>query len=71
MKYVNNSKKCYFKTNWILDIDYKNIPILLNFIDYFWKIKKSYYNWTSRKMQARLAQSVKRARHMGLIAFVR
>lgn len=71
MKYVNNTKKCYFKENWIINIDYKNIPLLLNFVDYFWKIKKSYYNGNSRKMQSRLAQSVKRARHMGLIAFVR
>lgn len=71
MKYVNASKKCYFKENWIRLIDYKNIPLLLKFVDYFWKIKKSYYMWTSRKMQSELAKSIKRARYMWLLSYVR
>lgn len=71
MKYVNKDKRCYFKENEIKEIDYKNIPLLLKFVDYFWKIKKSYYTWTSWKMQKKLALAVKRARQMALISFVR
>lgn len=71
MKYVNKQKKCFFKENAIKKIDYKNIPLLLKFVDYFGKIKKSYYTWTSRGMQKQLASSVKKARQMALICYVR
>ncbi len=71
MKYVNKDKKCYFDQNSIKEIDYKNVTQLLKFVDYFWRLKKSYYTWTSRKMQQKLSQAVKRARLMALISFVR
>ncbi len=71
MKFVDSTKKCFFKSNWIKDIDYKNVPMLLKFVDYFWKIKKSYYTWTSIKMQSKLALAIKKARHMWLSAFTR
>jgi len=71
MKHVSSDKKCYFAEKWIQHIDYKNIPLLLKFVNYFWKIKKSYYSWVARKKQAELAKSVKKARHMALISFVR
>lgn len=71
MKYVNSNKKCFFTSEWVKYIDYKNVPMLLDFVDYFGKIKKSYYTGTSRKKQAELSRAVKRARHMGLLAFAR
>lgn len=71
MKYVNDTKRCFFEANWIKNIDYKNISVLLKFVDYFWKIKKSYYSWTTRRNQAKLAKAIKRARHMALIQFTR
>lgn len=71
MKYVSKNKKCFFRENWIKEIDYKNIPLLLKFVDYFGKIKKSYYTWTSRNMQKQLASAIKRARQMSLLCFVR
>ena len=71
MKYVSSNKKDYFKEEWINHIDYKNTWLLLNFVDYFGRIKKSYYTWTTRKNQAKLSKAIKRARHMALLKFTR
>lgn len=71
MKFVDPSLQCPFMANKGKDIDYKNAGLLLSYVDYFGKIKKSYYKGISRRYQAKLAQAIKRARHMGLMAFVR
>lgn len=71
MKFVSKDLSCPFQATKGKEIDYKNVGLLLESVDYFGKIKKSYYKGISRRFQAKLAQSIKRARHMGLIAFVR
>lgn len=71
MKYVSKDVTCRFTPSKGKEIDYKNIPLLLEFVDYFGRIKKSYYKGTNRKYQLQLAKAIKRARHMGLLAFVR
>jgi small subunit ribosomal protein S18 len=71
MKFVNPNMECPFKASKGEEIDYKNVPLLLNYVDYFGKIKKSYYKGVSRKYQAKLARSIKRARHMALLSFTR
>lgn len=71
MKYVDSSKTCAFCSHTDIILDYKNAPALLPFVDYFGKIKKSYYQGTCRVHQHRLANAIKKARHMGLLAFTR
>ncbi|PCI25725.1 30S ribosomal protein S18 [Candidatus Peregrinibacteria bacterium] len=71
MKYVSSDKTCPFKADNTVVIDYKNVPLLRRFVDYYGRIKKSYYKGTTRQNQSRLARSVKRARHMGLLSFTR
>jgi len=71
MKYVDNTKKCQFCASPELNLNYKNIPLLLTYVDYFGKIKKSYYKGTCRRHQAELATEIKHARHMALMSFVR
>ncbi len=70
MKFVSPDLKCPFKGTKD-EINYKNTPLLLKFVDYFGKIKKSYYKGVSRKYQAKLANAIKKARHMGLLVFTR
>jgi small subunit ribosomal protein S18 len=71
MKFIRSDMDCPFKSTKGAEINYKNIPLLLQYVDYFGRIKKSYYKGISRKYQAKLSNAIKKARHMGLLAFTR
>jgi small subunit ribosomal protein S18 len=71
MKFVRPEMHCPFVSSKGKEINYKNVPLLLEYVDYFGRIKKSYYKGVSRRYQAKIAQEIKKARHMGLLAFVR
>jgi len=71
MKFVRPNMKCPFCTDKNLIISYKNVALLLENVDYFGRLKKSYYKGNCRKHHAALSNSVKKARHMGLLKFVR
>ena len=66
-----SSKKCRFCANRNIHINYKNIPILGQFVDYFAKIKKRYYQGTCVQHQKQLSREIKKARIAGLLPFVR
>ncbi len=70
MKHINKTMKCPVCESKEI-IDYKLSPALLSYVDYYGKIKRSYYRGTCRKDQYRIALAVKRARHMWLLAFTR
>lgn len=71
MKKLGQKKKqCYFKTNNITYIDYKDTQLLRRFISSHGKILPSRRTGTSAKYQRKLAQAIKRARFMGLLPFV-
>jgi len=53
------------------NIDYKNIELLKKYITKFWKIVPRYYSWVSLKNQKKLSSSIKKARIMALIPFVK
>ncbi|MCL1785780.1 MAG: 30S ribosomal protein S18 [Alphaproteobacteria bacterium] len=53
------------------DIDYKNKKMLEGYITERGKIIPSRISGVSQKDQRKLAQAIKRARHIGLIPFVR
>ncbi|MEA3494894.1 MAG: 30S ribosomal protein S18 [Bacteroidota bacterium] len=63
-------KFCWFKKNNIKYIDYKDASFLVKFLDEYGKITPRRYTGTSLKFQRKLAQAVKRARHLALLPYV-
>lgn len=64
-------KKCYFRTNGIEFIDYKDIRLLRRFMTDRGKITPRRVTGTSARYQRKLAIAIKRARMMALVPFVR
>jgi small subunit ribosomal protein S18 len=52
-------------------IDYKNLKVLRQYISRYGKIVARRYTKVNLKQQKQLAQSIKRARHVALLPFVR
>ena len=69
-KSVVRKKYCRFKKNGIKYIDYKDANFLLKFINDQGKILPRRLTGTSLKYQRKVAQAVKRARHIGILPFV-
>ncbi|ANU20807.1 30S ribosomal protein S18 [Planococcus plakortidis] len=63
-------KVCYFTSNNITRIDYKDTDLLKKFISERGKILPRRVTGTSAKWQRRLTIAVKRARIMALLPFV-
>lgn len=64
------SQQCYFKSNNIKHIDYKDIEILRKFLTPTGKIMPSKRTGVCKKNQRKLAQAVKYARFMGLLPYI-
>lgn len=69
---VENKKKkyCRFKKSGIRYIDYKDGDFLLKFINEQGKILPRRITGTSLKFQRKVAQAVKRARHVAILPYV-
>ena len=67
---TKRKKYCRFKKNGIKYIDYKDANFLLKFVNEQGKILPRRLTGTSLKFQRKVAQAVKRARHIGLLPFV-
>jgi small subunit ribosomal protein S18 len=63
-------KQCYFSSNGITYIDYKDIVTLQKFLTPHARIMSRKRTGVSSKNQRKLAVAVKRARFMGLLPFV-
>ncbi len=63
--------QCFFCSQNIEDIDYKESELLRRFVSGRGKIVDPRYTGTCVKHQRRLAQAVKRARFLGLLSFVK
>ena len=63
-------KKCPFTASGVREIDYKDIETLLKFITERGKILPRRITGVSAFHQKKLAQAIKRARHMALLPFV-
>jgi len=63
-------KYCRFQKNGIKYIDYKNPDFLMSFINEQGKILPRRITGTSLKYQRKVAQAVKRARHLALLPYV-
>ena len=64
-------KTCYFTDNKIQKIDWKDVDLLKKFISDRGKILPRRITGTKAIYQRELAVAIKRARHMGLLPFVR
>ena len=62
--------QCYFKSNNIQHIDYKDIEILRKFLAPSGKIMPSRRTGVCKKNQRKLATAVKHARFMGLLPYL-
>ncbi len=64
------NRYCRFKKNGIKYIDYKDPEFLLTFVNEQGKILPRRITGNSLKFQRKVAQAVKRARHLALLPFV-
>lgn len=64
-------KQCYFCSQNLLDIDYKDSELIRRFVSGQAKIVDPRHTGTCAKHQRKLAQAVKRARFMALLPFVK
>ena len=68
---TNKTKKyCRFKKSGIKYIDYKDADFLLKFVNEQGKILPRRITGNSLKFQRKIAQAVKRSRHLSLMPFV-
>ncbi len=63
-------KVCYFTSNHITTIDYKDVDLLKKFISERGKILPRRVTGTSAKYQRKLTIAIKRSRIMALLPFV-
>ncbi len=68
--YRRQRKTCYFCEEKIEQIDYKDVDMLKEFLSERGKIRSRRQTSTCAQHQRRLAQAVKRARHLALLPFV-
>lgn len=66
----NRKKYCRFKKSGIKFIDYKDPNFLLKLVNEQGKILPRRLTGTSLKYQRKVAQAIKRARHLGLLPYV-
>ena len=62
-------KVCYFTSNGITHIDYKDVDLLRKFVSERGKILPRRVTGTSAKYQRKLTRAIKRARQMALLPF--
>lgn len=67
---VKKKKYCRFKKSGIKYIDYKDADFLMKFVNEQGKILPRRLTGTSTKFQRKVAQAVKRARHIALMPYV-
>lgn len=65
------AKVCPFCAQGAPLIDYKNAKLLRPYMSSYAKIQPRYYTGVCLHHQKKLAQSIKRTRHMAILSFVR
>jgi len=67
---AQKKKYCRFRKNGIKYIDYKDANFLLKFVNEQGKLLPRRLTGTSLKYQRKIAQAIKRARHIAVLPFV-
>ena len=62
-------KRCHFCVNALKEVDYKNVTLLGKFISSFGKIAPTRRSGLCAKHQRKVANAIKRARFMALMAY--
>lgn len=65
-----NSKQCFFCSNNIKEVDYKDIETLKEFVDPYGRIVKHSRSAVCAGHQRALATAIKRARQLALLPFI-
>ena len=68
--HFRRKKVCRFTSDDTLEIDYKDIALLKNYITETGKIVPSRITGTHMKFQRKLAQAIKQARFLALLPFL-
>ena len=68
---VHKKKQCFFCSQNVGDIDYRDTELLSRFTSSQAKIIDPTHTGTCAKHQRRLARAIKRARFMGFLPYVR
>ena len=69
-RFVFRKKECFFTKNKISDIDYKDIPLLKNYIGKNGYILSTELTGISPIFQRKLARAIKKARALALLPYV-
>lgn len=64
-------RQCFFCSQNLKDIDYKDVDMLKKFVSSQAKIVDPSHTGVCAKHQRKLSEAIKRARFMGLLPFVR
>ena len=64
-------QQCFFCSQNLKNVDYKEVDLLKRFVSNQMKIIDPRHTGICAKHQRKLAQAIKRARFMGLLAYVR
>ena len=67
--YFRRKKFCYFTSNKVTEIDYKDIYLLKKFITESGKIVPSRITGTKARYQRELASAIKRSRFLALLPY--
>jgi small subunit ribosomal protein S18 len=65
------TQQCFFCSQNLMNVDYKEVDLLKRFVSSQAKIIDPRHTSICAKHQRKLAQAIKRARYMGLLAYVR
>lgn len=68
-RFYRRRKFCRFTAEGVVEIDYKDLDTLKNYITETGKIVPSRITGTSAKYQRQLARAVKRARYLALLPY--
>ncbi len=68
-RYFRRKKFCRFSAEGVKQIDYKDIPVLKNYITETGKIVPSRITGTKARYQRQLALAIKRARFLALLPY--
>ena len=64
-------QQCFFCSQNLKEVDYKEVDLLKRFVSSQAKIIDPRHTSTCAKHQRKLARAIKRARYLGLLAYVR
>ena len=68
-RFFRRRKFCRFSAEGVVEIDYKDIATLKNYVTESGKIVPSRITGTSAKYQRQLSSAIKRARFLGLLPY--